>query len=235
MNPISFLHNLMLVGFFAIAAIVYSLAGPVFHLDKLIVKGDGAWLVSVEELRTGLQQSGPMSLVFGDFNSLEQVTSLNALVRSAQVTKEYPNKLILEVKARQPVARNVTGGLVDSNGEWYEGSTNEVLPIFAVEQRNLPLAVALYNDAHHELNLLGLGINQLRKTNQGWLVFLTNGWILQLGKEKLRQRLNRFVNNWSQLSANLDGARNLRFDLRYPHGMAVAGLHNYLEKENGKN
>lgn len=226
------LRTLVAVVLFALAAAAYSTAGPLFHLHKVTLAGEGAWLLRPETVRAGLQESGKMSLVFGDFAALARHLETSPLIRSATIAKKYPNEIVVTVASRQPVARSATGGLVDSNGQWYQASTNAVLPIFAVDRRLLPQAVALHDDVVAELAAIDLGVNQLRHDGQGWLLFLSNGWILQLGQRKMRTRVQRFVENWPQLHRELAGATNLRFDLRYPRGMAVAGLVEISTEEN---
>lgn len=217
----------------ALAAVAYSTAGPLFHLHKVRIEGNGGWILRPETVRAGLSESGPMSLVFGDFGPLAAAVADSPLVRSATVRKDYPHEIVVEVETREPVARSATGGLVDLNGEWYAATSNQYLPVFAVTRRQLPQAVSFYGDAVERLAPLGLGINQLRHDGQGWLLFLSNGWVLQLGQRKLLDRMNRFVASWPQLRSQLATAPNLRFDLRYPQGMAVAGLRNLLEKKDG--
>lgn len=204
--------------------LLYSTAGPLFHLHQVRVEGNGGWLLRQEEVRAGLRASGKMSLVFGDFTALEQAVSDKPSVRWASVRRQYPHTLVLEVMAREPVARIAGGGLVDRSGEWYASVSPASLPIFAVGRPALPLAVAFHADAVELLRPLELGINQLRQDAEGWRLFLSNGWVLQLGQRKLRDRLKRFVVTWHQLQMTLEPGAHLRVDLRYPHGMAVAGL-----------
>lgn len=201
---------------------VYAFAGPVFHLQRVDVTGD-SWAVTEADVRAGLSESGRMSLLTGDFGRLaEEVTGL-ALVRSASVSMDLPDALLLEVKAREPYARAADGGLVDSNGEWYGHESDLELPIFSMPPVLMPEAVAFHADAEATLRGSGLAITQLHHGWDGWRVFLGNGWVVLLGENKKRERLGRFASALADLRGVLLAERGLRFDMRYPHGLAIAG------------
>ena len=204
------------------ALAVYAAAGPIFHLHRVELAGD-SWVVSEDEVRRGLARSGKMSLLFGDFSQLADTVASLSPVRAAVVSLDPPNGLRLFVQARQPYARSVDGGLVDSNGEWYQSETDEDLPIFSMSRSLMPQAVEFHTDASSELNEHGFGITQLHHAWDGWRVFLSNGWVVHIGEHKKRDRFGRFVRALPDLRLALQETGSLRFDMRYPHGLAVAG------------
>lgn len=207
----------------ALAALaVYAFAGPVFHLQRVDVTGD-SWAVTEADVRAGLSESGRMSLLTGDFARLADEVSSLALVRSASVSMDLPDGLLLDVKAREPYARAAGGGLVDSNGEWYGHESGLELPIFSMPPAQMPEAVAFHADAEATLRGSGLAITQLHHGWDGWRVFLGNGWVVLLGENKKRERLGRFAGALADLRGVLLSERGLRFDMRYPHGLAIAG------------
>ena len=204
------------------ALVLYAVAGPIFHLHRVEVAGD-SWVVSEDEVRSGLARSGKMSLLFGDFSQLADTVASLSLVRDAVVSLDPPNGLRLFVQARQPYARSVDGGLVDSNGEWYQSETDEDLPIFSMSRSLMTQAVELHTDASAELYEHGFGITQLNHAWYGWRVFLSNGWVVLIGEQQKRERFGRFVRALPELRLALKETGSLRFDMRYTHGFAVAG------------
>ena len=214
--------KLVAIALAAAGLAVYSVAGPVFHVEKVEVEGD-SWAVSESDVRAGLAQSGEMSLLLGDFEKLSDKVAANVLVRDATVTLDYPGIVRLQVFAREPYARSADGGLIDSNGEWYQSETKKELPIFAMPRALMPEAIVFFSDAMETLEGHGFGITQLHHDWDGWRIFLDNGWVVLLGENKKRQRLDRFAAALPDLRAILNEKGGIRFDMRYPHGMAVAG------------
>ena len=219
----------VVLGFLVLIAF-YSTAGPLFHLYRVTVTGDSE-VVREQDVRAGLAQSGSMSLIHGDFTALVNNIAALPLVRNVTVHKQMPHGLVLEVTARKAYARSSDGGLVDSNGEWYPADSTHKLPIFAMSRSQMPHAVEFHADANSQLTNYGIGINQVHHTDDGWRLYLSNGWILLLGDSKIGTRLQNFITTLPDLQTGLAGTGNFRFDLRYPHGMALAGLRIQEEKD----
>ncbi len=217
------IKELVLIGALVLLLAVFSTAGPLFHLEQVEVRGDRA-KITVANVRNALSQAGQMSLVFGKFDVIEAELAVLPGVRKVEVEKVYPDRLVVNVQAREPVARAAQGGLVDRTGQWYPGQTNASLPIFEVETALLPQAVALYTDMSKQIDKLGVNINQMYHAEDGWRMFLNNGWVLLLGEGKLRERLDRLIASWPRVQSVLGEGNSIRVDLRYPHGMAVTGL-----------
>ena len=217
------IKELALIAALAALLTVFSTAGPLFHLEEVEVRGDWA-RVTVADVHSALSRSGKMSLIFGNFDVIATELATLPDVRKVSVEKDYPDRLVVNIQAREPVARAAQGGLVDSTGQWYPGQSSANLPIFEVTNALLPQAVALHTDVREHIETLGMGINQLHHADDGWRLFLNNGWVLLIGEGKLRERLDRFVKTWPQLQKMLDEGASIRVDLRYPHGMAVTGL-----------
>ena len=205
-----------------VALAVYGARGSVFHLREASVVGD-SWVLEARDVRLGLAKSGTMSLLYGEFGNLEEHLASNQEVRSAQVELSWPDSIVIDVRAREPYARSSDGGLVDSNGEWYDSGAGEGLPIFSMPRAQMPVAVGFHADASETLARRGLGITQMHHSWDGWRIFLSNGWVLLLGEHKHRERLERFVRAYPDLGRSLESGGNIRLDMRYPNGMAVAG------------
>ena len=207
--------------------VIYSTAGPLFHLHQVTVTGEG-WVVKPEHIKNGLAQSGEMSLIHGDFTYLEEEIKRIPQVKDAVVIYDYPHDIKLNVELRKAIARAVDGGLIDTNGQWYATEFNGQLPNFDMARSAMPKAVEFYTTASAKLSPEKVNITQLHYSSDGWRVFLNNGWVLLLGDHKIRNRFDRFISVLPKLKLGFS-ENNLRFDLRYPHGMAVAGVN--LEKE----
>ena len=201
---------------------VYATAGSLLHLHKVEVVGD-SWAVSKDDVRHALVRSGTLTLAFADFDELERAIKELPNVRDAQVRLLPPHRIELEVASREAVGRAVDGGLIDITGEWYPSTGDGELPIFAMARSDMPQAVEYLAATREKLEEGGIGITQLHHSDQGWRIFLSNGWVLLLGEQMIQRRLDRFAASLPSLRARLDNGINLRFDLRYPHGMAVAG------------
>lgn len=215
-------RNLALAAALLLLVGVYATAGPLFHLYEVKVSGD-SWAIKRADVRAALAAAGPLTLVFADFAKLEEGIARLPQVREARVSLLPPHRIELNVVAREAVARAVDGGLIDLTGEWYAAAADGDLPIFAMERADMPQAVEHLAAARAQLKAAGIGVTQLHHADQGWRIFLSNGWVLLLGEQMVQRRLARFSAALPTLQARLAAGANLRFDLRYPHGMAVAG------------
>lgn len=223
MNAPLLLHRLLLGVAALLLLALYGFAGPVFHLHDVKVTGD-AGVVDERAVREGLSRAGSMSLLRGDFDALAKHLAALPPVASAEVEYQYPHSLAVRVAARQAIARSVDGGLIDANGEWYATAFSGALPLFDMDRASMPLGAEILRAAAPRLERAGLGVTQLHRGADGWRLFLSNGWVLLLGEERVHQRFDRFVRSLPRLrQAFAAGYGNLRFDLRYPHGMALAG------------
>ncbi len=154
---------------------------------------------------------------------LQDELSKQSWIDTAYVERVWPDTLKIKLVEKKPVA--IWGNsLMTADGRLFnDGSIPSDLNIphlnGPIEQQNEVLQV--YEKLSKILtsyNLSASGID-LRK-NQSWVLLLTNGTKIYLGKKELEMRLLRFCKAYPAVFAEKSD-QLASVDLRYPRGMAV--------------
>jgi cell division protein FtsQ len=145
-------------------------------------------------------------------------------VRVASLRRHWPQGL--EVTLEEHVAVAHWGGeeLVNSHGELFVGSVvggEERLPIFIGPGGSSFDVVAQYVAFSKLLKPLQQDIAQLvLSPRRAWRIQLESGTVLELGRDRMEDRLLRYVSTYDRSVEQLN--RNLTYvDLRYSNGFAV--------------
>ncbi len=158
--------------------------------------------------------------------SLEQLP----WVRSVSIRREFPYRLAVQLEEHQALAHWNNSALVNRQGEVFivgkesAASKAQVLPSF-VGPDDAAAEVTRYY-MQFERQLAGLDLRADRVTlsqRHAWQLRLSNGLVLELGREDLQQRLARFVAVYPYSLAPAQ-SRLKYVDLRYRNGFAVSGL-----------
>jgi cell division protein FtsQ len=145
-------------------------------------------------------------------------------VRVASLRRHWPQGL--EVTLEEHVAVAQWGGeeLVNSHGELFIGSVvggEERLPIFIGPTGSSFDVAAQYVAFSKLLQPLQQDIAQLvLSPRRAWRIQLESGTVLELGRDRMEDRLLRYVSTYDRSVEQLN--RNLTYvDLRYSNGFAV--------------
>ncbi|HET7832765.1 MAG TPA: cell division protein FtsQ/DivIB [Gallionella sp.] len=161
-------------------------------------------------------------------------------VRTASIRRTFPDRLTVELEEHQALARWNGNALVNRQGEVFYASSTQVLPEFIGQDGTAPELVESYAQFSRQLVPLNLQVTQLALTpRHAWQLRLSNGIVLELGREQLQQRLGTFVTVYPYSLAALPAsvvrasggkgaapaaARQMQVkyvDLRYRNGFAV--------------
>jgi cell division protein FtsQ len=161
-------------------------------------------------------------------------------VRNVNVRRQWPDRLEVSFEEHVPLGRWGATALVNTYGELfaaaYDGKSasptqNPATLAVPPAQADLPVFVGppgsakeiaiQYGYFSRSLAPLGLTAVQVQVSpRRAWQVRLTNGVTLQLGRENVEARLDRFVSVYGRTVASLQRRINY-VDLRYPNGFAV--------------
>jgi cell division protein FtsQ len=158
---------------------------------------------------------------------IEQVrASLEALpwVRKVSIRREFPNSLVVDLEEHQALARWNGSMLVNKFGEVFVAETEEALPEFQGPDGAAAEVAAHYEQFTSQLAAVDMGMSKLTlSARHAWQLSLSNGVMLELGREEMQQRLERFTQVYSYSLATRMG--KLKYvDMRYRNGFAVGGL-----------
>jgi cell division protein FtsQ len=185
-----------------------SVTGPVVHTTR-----DQVDSIVREELR-------------GNFFTVDLEATRAAFeklpwVRSATLRRVWPDRLEVAVEEHTAVARWRDTALVDDRGEIFEAATDARLPMFTGPEGSAAEMAAQFGVFASQLAPIGRVPVGLRlSARRAWEVELDNGAVLELGRQDLTARLQRFIAAYRHTVGRLP-AQAYRIDLRYPNGFAL--------------
>ena len=154
--------------------------------------------------------------------SLEQLP----WVRSVSIRREFPDRLVVQLEEHSTLARWNGASLVNTYGEVFDAQSEETLPAFIGQDGDSYEIAQRYGEFGGQLQPLKLRVAQIALSpRHAWQLRLSNGMVLELGREEMEQRLARFVEVYPYSLAALEGS--VRYvDLRYRNGFALGGAFN---------
>ena len=140
-------------------------------------------------------------------------------VREATVRKNFPDVVEISLEAHVPLARWSDERLVSTRGELFHGELDGELPRFSGPPAAAPEIARRYASLAEAAKPLGAPVIEVRVSARGaWTLVLASGLTLELGREDVQGRLERFAAAWPRIPAPLPGRH---VDLRYASGFAV--------------
>ena len=156
-------------------------------------------------------------------HSLEQLP----WVRSVNIRREFPDLLAVQLEEHQVLARWNSNGLVNRQGEVFFADSEHELPSFVGPEGTSAEVTHQYAEFSHQLGALDLLTTKLvLSPRHAWQIRLSNGMVLELGREDVQHRLARFVAAYPY-SLKIEDAKKGAggaveyVDLRYRNGFAV--------------
>lgn len=146
-------------------------------------------------------------------------------VRSVNIRREFPDRLTVQLEEHQSLARWNNVALVNRQGEVFMAESEQVLPNFIGQEGYSKEVAQQYAQFTEQLAGLNLQVAQLAQSpRHAWQLHLSNGMVLELGSEDMRQRLDRFVSVYPYSLAGMQSSVKY-VDLRYRNGFAVQLKH----------
>jgi cell division protein FtsQ len=146
-----------------------------------------------------------------------------AWVRVASVRRIWPNGLDVVVEEHVPLAHWGDSALVNRQGEIFNATSDEPMPIFEGPRESVREMVHQHAVFTRLLQPLKQDVEQMELSpRRAWRVRLGNGTILELGREHLEKRLERYVQTHGLVAARLNQPLSY-VDLRYVSGFAARG------------
>ncbi len=161
------------------------------------------------------------NLLSVDIDRLRQALEQLPWVRNVSIRREFPDGLALQLEEHQAIARWNNVALVDRQGEVFAAESRQTLPVFAGQDGTAAVIAQQYGQFSRQLAGLGLQVTELDLSpRHAWQLHLSNGMVLELGREDMQQRLARFVAVYPYSLAATPGKVKY-VDLRYRNGFAV--------------
>jgi cell division protein FtsQ len=142
-------------------------------------------------------------------------------VRNVNVRRQWPDRLEVSLEEHVPLGRWSATALVNTYGEPFTAAYDNALPSFVGPPGSEKEIAIQYGYFMRSLAALGMTPVQVQVSpRRAWQVKTSNGITLQLGRENVEPRFDRFVAAYERTVGRLQ--RRISYvDLRYPNGFAV--------------
>ena len=145
-------------------------------------------------------------------------------VASAEVRREWPLNLSVEIAERRPAARWGEDAMLDEAAAVFDpgDSIDRTLPMLRGPHGAQEQVLARYREYSRRLGQESLALDGLSlNARGGWTLQLRDGLRLRLGAESVERRFERALRALDTLPQSAE--REVAYvDLRYPNGFAVA-------------
>jgi cell division protein FtsQ len=221
------LMNGIATGLFAVSGVLI-LSGvltaiirlPIFPLRDVEIKGRVAHITrdQVQSILAGRPRGNFFTL---DLEAARTAFQKLPWVRQANLRRQWPDRLEVEIEEHVALARWRNRALVNTYGEVFQAATSETLPVFTAPDGTSGELTQQYEAFRQLLAPLGKRPREVvLSERRAWQLKLEDGDVLELGRSRMDERLQRFVSAHGRTLALLP-ARPYRVDLRYPNGFAV--------------
>lgn len=194
----------------------YAITQPIRHV---FFGGDTARIPpgDLEAFAQSLQSAGAGS---ASLASVREAARRIPWVRDASVRRRFPDAIEVRFEAHEPLARWAEGGLVSSRGDVFLAEHAGFLPLFRGPEGSAARMAQAYPALARAAAPLATALVELRVSPRGaWQAVLDSGLVLDLGREDMVPRLERFAAAYPRLPAGaLDGRHA---DLRYNNGFSM--------------
>ncbi|HEY0906378.1 MAG TPA: cell division protein FtsQ/DivIB [Methylophilus sp.] len=141
--------------------------------------------------------------------------------RKVSVRRQWPDTMIVQIEEHEALARWGSIALVNRYGELFQAASGAQLPVFYGPGEAIKEVVQGYGTFSQLLQGTPLQIQQLSlSSRRAWEMKMTDGKLVVLGREAVRQRLQQFVAACRQHPEVVAGEWQYA-DLRYPNGFAL--------------
>jgi cell division protein FtsQ len=214
---------------FSVCAVLYGTAYYVTHLPGLLPLQSVRLNAAPQRVEAEKVLQVARSEVQGNFFTVDIERLRKSLeklpwVRTVSIRREFPSSLAVQLEEHRVLARWNDAALVNQQGEVFRAVSEQVLPGFIGQDGTAAEVTQQYTQFSQQLAALDLHVTQIALSpRHAWQLRLSNGMVLELGREDMQQRLARFVEVYPySLVAMQDRVKYV--DLRYRNGFAVGGL-----------
>jgi len=161
-----------------------------------------------------------------DVNKVQQKIAELPWVYSVSVRKQWPDELKIYLVDQTPVALWNGDFLINSYGDVFEADLTRLtadIPHFFGPEGSETIALENFSNFNKLLNFAELSIDELVLSERfSWQLTLSDGVLLNLGRENRFERISRFMDLYSQMKLRHKNNQQVNYvDLRYDTGAAV--------------
>ena len=196
-----------------------------YPIEKVFIKGN----LSLPErslLQEKIRRDFEASILDVDlFDKINTIGKHFNWVYSIEVSRDWPNSLVLKVEKILPVAKWNSGKYLSSQAKVIDSVLDyDELPAFRVISSSPIKSMQVYRDLAGKLHHNDLDIVELTEDARGeWSVIMSNGLVVRLGSDGLSRSFRRSILAYSGLAPKVRA--NIEYiDARYSGGVALKVL-----------
>ena len=207
-------------------AIAYGAVHYVVHLPSLLPirtvrLASAPERVAPAEVLAIVRRGVQGNFLTADIERLRRSLQAMPWVKSVNIRRKFPDGLILQIEEHQAVARWNDDELVDKQGEVFAAETDQPLPRFIGIEGSSEEVLDEYKKFSEQLSALNLQVSQISlSARHAWQLHLSNGTVVELGRDALQERMARFV-AFQKSEGGAQKKVEEVVDMRYRHGFAV--------------
>lgn len=191
-------------------------------LEAVAISGERAF-TSDKDIQLALQNLLKRSFFSADVTEVQQALEALPWVYSASVRREWPDKLKIYLQEQQPVAHWNKTEWLNVHGEIFAAPQEpslQGLPDLAGPTDMAQAVLKSYRQIEELLKINGFSLASLSVSpRHAWVASLSDGIVLELGREDRMARIQRFIYVYPLLAKEKKHVASV--DLRYDTGLAV--------------
>ncbi|MEZ8965641.1 cell division protein FtsQ/DivIB [Vibrio breoganii] len=222
---------------FVVALIVFGIFSTVawmrdsgrLPLSQFVLEGDIEYVHSTD-VQSVLSHIHPFgTFMTQDVNQLQTAVESLPWVASAAIRKQWPNTIKVFLMEHHPAAIWNGNALLNSNGQIFYADVGqlhqqdqEIVKLYGPETES-ERVLDTWREIEPQFASLGLQITSVVLNDRhAWQLILDNGIRLELGKDALEERIQRFVDLYHHMDERVQQISYI--DLRYDTGAAIGWL-----------
>lgn len=196
---------------------------PLFPLREVKVNGELKH-VTREQVQFIVTRALKGNFFTLDLNKTRRTFEKLPWVRDVNVRRRWPDKLEVTLEEHEVLARWNNAALVNTQGELFQAASDQQLPVFNGPDDSVKEITSQYQFFKQQLAITGHKPVQVSLSQRrAWQIRLDDGLVVELGRERMEQRLEKFVKVYDRSLGRLMQMKKAvdYVDLRYPNGFAV--------------
>ncbi len=196
---------------------------PLFPLREVKVNGE-LQHVTREQVQFIVTRALKGNFFTLDLNKTRRTFEKLPWVRNVNVRRRWPDKLEVTLEEHEVLARWNNTALVNTQGELFQAASDQQLPLFSGPADSVQEVASQYEFFRQQLAKTGHKPQQVSLSpRRAWQIRLDDGLIVELGREHVEQRLEKFVKVYDRSLGRLGELKKTvdYVDLRYPNGFSV--------------
>ncbi|WPC74625.1 cell division protein FtsQ/DivIB [Vibrio porteresiae] len=217
---------LLLIGFLMYSTVSWMWDEQRLPLSKIVLEGDLKYVTPQDVQKAFAKLDHIGTFMSQDINALQVSVESIPWVAHASIRKQWPDTIKVFLTEHHIAAFWNGNALLDTEGNVFSGDISLVdedyVKLYGPDG-SASEVLKVWRKYNPQFQQLGLTISSLLlNERRAWQIILDNGIRLELGKESLDERIERFFLLYKKLGD--DAERISYIDLRYDTGAAVGWI-----------